>query len=36
MADRIFTASRKAGGSGSKNEGSLLGSIGIGNLFGED
>lgn len=36
MADRIFSASKKAGGTGSKGEGSLLGSIGIGNLFGED
>jgi uncharacterized protein (TIGR00266 family) len=36
MADRIFTASRKAGGSSSKGEGSLLGNIGIGNFFGED
>jgi len=36
MADRIFSASRKAGGGSSKGEGSLLGNIGIGNLFGED
>lgn len=36
MADRIFSASKKAGGASSKGEGSLLGSIGIGNLFGED
>ncbi|WMJ76431.1 MULTISPECIES: TIGR00266 family protein [unclassified Sedimentibacter] len=37
MADRIFSASKKANsGASSKGEGSLLGSIGIGNLFGED
>ncbi|MFA9422055.1 MAG: TIGR00266 family protein [Sedimentibacter sp.] len=36
MADRIFSASKKSGGSGSKGEGSLLGNIGIGNLFGEN
>lgn len=37
MADRIFSASKKAGGSSSnKGEGSLLGNIGIGNLFGDD
>jgi len=37
MADRIFSASKKANpGASSKGEGSLLGSIGIGNFFGED
>ncbi len=37
MADRIFSASKKSNsGASSKGEGSLLGSIGIGNLFGED
>jgi uncharacterized protein (TIGR00266 family) len=36
MADRIFTASKKAGGTSSKGEASLLGNIGIGNLFGSD
>ena len=37
MADRIFSASKKAGGGNSnKGEGSLLGGIGIGNLFGSD
>lgn len=35
MADRIFAASKRAGGE-SKGEGSLLGNIGIGNLFGND
>ncbi len=33
LADRIYAAS-KAGGGKSKGEGSLLGSVGIGNLFG--
>ncbi len=37
MADRIFSASKKANpGASSKGEGSLLGSIGIGNFFGDD
>ncbi len=37
MADRIFSASKKAGGgSSNKGEASLLGGIGIGNLFGSD
>lgn len=36
MADRIFAASRKSGGGSSKGEGSLLGSIGIGDFFGND
>lgn len=35
MADRIFAASKRAGGE-SKGEGSLLGNIGIGNIFGND
>jgi uncharacterized protein (AIM24 family) len=35
IADRIYSASRKSGGS-SKGEASLLGNIGIGNLFGGD
>jgi len=35
MADRIFTASKKAGGE-SKGEGSLLGGIGLGNILGND
>lgn len=35
MADRIFAASKKAGGE-SKGEGSLLGSIGLGNILGND
>ncbi len=35
MADRIFAASRKGGGE-SKGEGSLLGNIGLGNIFGND
>ena len=36
IADRIYSASRKSGGGGSKGEASLLGNIGIGNLFGGD
>ena len=36
MADRIFSASKKASSGNSKGEGSLLGNIGIGNIFGED
>lgn len=35
MADRIYAASKR-GGNESKGEGSLLGNIGIGNLFGGD
>ncbi|MDD4780041.1 MAG: TIGR00266 family protein [Tissierellia bacterium] len=35
MADRIYAASKRVGGE-SKGEGSLLGNIGIGNLFGND
>ena len=36
IADRIYSASKKSGGSSSKGEASLLGNIGIGNLFGSD
>lgn len=35
IADRIYSASKRGGGE-SKGEGSLLGNIGIGNLFGSD
>lgn len=35
IADRIYSASKRGGGE-SKGEGSLLGNIGIGNLFGGD
>lgn len=36
IADRIYSASKRSGGSSSKGEASLLGNIGIGNLFGGD
>lgn len=36
MADRIFEAGRRNGNDSSKGEGSLLGNIGLGNIFGND
>lgn len=36
MADRIYAASRKHGNDAGKGEGSLLGNIGLGNIFGND
>ena len=34
LADRMIAAGKKGGGS--KEEGSLLGNIGLGNIFGKD